>query len=568
MILFLIFVLGARLFYVQILLGVNYSALAQKQYRKKVTTETFRGEILDRNGIVLAKTVESFSVFLRPKELKKNKKSAERLRTTPFGNLLRINTKKDFVWLERKLNSSQTEPILEKKIPGVGVVSEQKRYYPNGSLACHLLGTVGMDNHGLAGIEQSLNSFLTGKHSTMDQLRDAKGRNILKNPQESDLSETAETPGSNSIVLTIDRAIQYIAERELRRGVEEYGAARGIVLVQQPQTGEILAMASYPGFDPNQISSGGDASEIGNTQLQNSIVSNAFEPGSTFKIVAFAAALEEKTGSLQDSVDCEGGQWKLGTVTIRDHEPSEVLTFSQVLEKSSNIGTAKIGLKLGRETLYKYIRAFGFGTKTGISLPGESEGLLKMPDKWSGSSQPTIAFGQEIGVTAIQLINAFSAIANDGVLMEPLLLKELVETKGTNLQRNSFPPQIVRQVVSPETARTLRQMLTQAVEQGTGTRAKIEGYSVAGKTGTAQKIDPATRKYAADKHIASFCGFLPADKPQLTCLVVLDEPKKDYWGGSTAAPIFSRIAAQVAHKCGIQKTKQNSLTLAGLAHPQ
>ncbi|MBI3012794.1 MAG: penicillin-binding protein 2, partial [Elusimicrobia bacterium] len=539
-----------------------------KQYRKKVTTETFRGEILDRNGIVLAKTVESFSVFLRPKELKKNKKSAERLRTTPFGNLLRINTKKDFVWLERKLNSSQTEPILEKKIPGVGVVSEQKRYYPNGSLACHLLGTVGMDNHGLAGIEQSLNSFLTGKHSTMDQLRDAKGRNILKNPQESDLSETAETPGSNSIVLTIDRAIQYIAERELRRGVEEYGAARGIVLVQQPQTGEILAMASYPGFDPNQISSGGDASEIGNTQLQNSIVSNAFEPGSTFKIVAFAAALEEKTGSLQDSVDCEGGQWKLGTVTIRDHEPSEVLTFSQVLEKSSNIGTAKIGLKLGRETLYKYIRAFGFGTKTGISLPGESEGLLKMPDKWSGSSQPTIAFGQEIGVTAIQLITAFSAIANDGVLMEPLLIKELVETKGTNLQRNSFPPQIVRQVVSPETARTLRQMLTQAVEQGTGTRAKIEGYSVAGKTGTAQKIDPATRKYAADKHIASFCGFLPADKPQLTCLVVLDEPKKDYWGGSTAAPIFSRIAAQVAHKCGIQKTKQNSLTLAGLAHPQ
>ena len=420
--------LAVRLFYIQIYKGLDYSELAEKQFVKKIKKESLRGEVFDRNGRCLATSLESQSVFIRPKEVDRPGELVRLLQTSlsldPRDLRQKLGSGRDFFWLERKLSPLQARMIEEKKLRGLGVQSEQKRYYPDGSLACHIVGSVGMDNHGLSGIEQALDSFLTGKMLVVDQLRDGKGRSLLTDVRSSSaLAGGAESSKSNSVALTIDRSLQYVAEREIQRGVEENRAKSGMILIQNPKTGEILAMAAYPNFDPNELSKGALPKRFDMARIQNPMVGRVFEPGSTFKIVAFSAALEEKTFSTNDVLHCENGKWKFLDVTINDHEPSADLTLPQVMERSSNIGTAKIGLKLGKDVFFRYARAFGFGNKTGLLLPGESEGLLKDPKEWSKVSLPILAFGQGLGVTAVQMIGAFSAIANGGILMEPMILK-------------------------------------------------------------------------------------------------------------------------------------------------
>lgn len=533
--------LAARLFQIQVLNGLAYSEMAQRQFVKKVKSETTRGEIMDRNGMVLAASIECQSIYAHPKEM-----NAAKGTLTLLGNALdmeprlinnKIHSDDDFVWIERKVNLLTAEAIAKQKIKGLGMVAEQRRYYPNGSLACHLIGSVGMDNTGLSGVEQTLDSALKGKLLTLTQIRDGKGRRM------SPAFDPREKPFKNSVTLTIDRTLQYYAERELKAGVEENRAKSGMILIQNPKTGEILAMASYPDFDPNLLSKGKIPEDFNKKWLANPAVSRLFEPGSTFKIITFAAALEEKAIVPSQEFECEHGKWKVAGTVINDHEPEGRLTVSQILEKSSNIGTAKIGLKLGPEHFYRYARAFGFGTRTGLPIPGETDGLFRDPKKWSAISLPILSFGQEIGVTAVQLIGAYSAVANGGLLLEPQVILN-IENSSSYAEAAKAGPRTVRRVISRETAALLRKMMRGVVERGTGSMAKVPGFSVCGKTGTAQKIDPKTGKYSNEKYVASFCGFLPADDPVLVCLVVLDEPQRTYWGGETAAPIFSRVMSR------------------------
>lgn len=554
--LFIFIGLAVRLFFIQVLQGLNYLELAQRQFHTKEKLEFFRGGIYDRNGQVLATTVQSQSFYLDTKDLSKTNHLGQFLQAHFSSNFSQIkkklNSDNRFIWLDRKLNPLLAEKIACQNVKGLGIVSEQKRYYPNGYLACHLIGTVGLDNRGLSGIEQGFNSFLTGKSFVLSHLHDGRGRKIFSSTDnKSEILDPAVSVHSNSLLLTIDRSLQFIAEKEIRQGVEENEAQSGTVIIQNPHTGEILAMASYPGFDPNKLARGEVSTGFKNSELQNFAVSKLFEPGSTFKAITFSAAIEEKKCALNEKFFCEDGKWEIAGQKIRDHEPSGNLTFAEVLEKSSNIGTAKIGLKLGKNLLYQYARAFGFGTKSGIPIPGEIEGLLRIPQKWSGTSLAVISFGQEIGVTAVQLVNAYSVIANGGFLMEPLIVKEIIKSKEDDTSSNVFLPRKVRRVISVETAEKMRGLLQGVVEKGTGAQAKFSGYTVAGKTGTAQKIDPKTKKYYPDKYIASFCGFVPAGNPQLVCLVMLDEPKKDYWGGSTSAPIFSRIMSRAVQILGV-----------------
>lgn len=521
----------------------------------KVETESYRGNIFDRNGVLLATTVDSQSIYIHPRQFNRSKESMQVLQNIIPDFKEKISSDSDFVWLERKIDPSKTE-VLTKNIPkGVGIVSEQKRYYPNGTLASHLIGSVGLDNHGLSGIEQKFDPFLKGKVTVIHQVRDGKGRNILAQSEEI-FSKSMEhkswgKPAQNSVMLTIDRSLQYVVEKEIEKGVKENNAESGMIVVENPKTGEILAMACYPNFDPNELAKGHCPSNFNNKELQNSIVNKVFEPGSTFKVVTFSAALEENCFSQNDDIFCENGEWKFADVKINDHEPSGHLKMTEVLQKSSNIGTAKIGLKVGKEKLYKYARAFGFGTKTGLQLPSESDGSLKPPKSWSGVTLPILSFGQEVGVTAIQMVNAFSAIANGGLLLEPHIVKEVNESDGEKSIKKTFSPQIIRRVISQQSADILKEMLCKVVEKGTGEKAKLQGYRVAGKTGTAQKFDPKIKSYSKDKYVASFCGFAPAEDPQLVCLVILDEPKRDYWGGSSAAPLFSHVVSRAMNILGI-----------------
>ncbi len=544
--------LAARLFQIQIFNGLAYAEMAQRQFVKKVTSETIRGEILDRNRQLLAASVECLSIFANPKEIDGSQSSykllGKALEVEPRWLKTKMSSKGEFVWLERKIDPVAAEAIARQNIKGLGMVREQKRYYPNGPLACHLLGAVGLDNTGLSGIEQTMDAHLKGKFVTLTQLRDGKGRRM--NPA----FDENPNPDAKTITLTIDRGLQYYAEKELKAGVEENLAKSGMIILQNPKTGEILAMASYPDFDPNLLSKGAPPENFDKKSLGNPAICQLFEPGSTFKVVTLAAAIEEKSVAPGDLFNCENGKWKIAGSEINDHEPSGTLSVSQILEKSSNIGTAKIGLKLGREKLYRYARAFGFGTRTGIAVPGETEGLFRDPKKWSPLSLPILSFGQEIGVTAIQMVGAYSAIANGGALLEPQIIRG-VESDAPGGETSAFSPRVVRQAVSPETAAVLREMMRKVVDQGTGVKAQVPGYSVCGKTGTAQKLDPRTKKYSKEKYVASFCGFMPADNPLLVCLVILDEPRRTYWGGETAAPIFSRVMSRAAQVLGIPPTK-------------
>ncbi len=526
-----------RLIFIQGIEHDMWLARADRAQQKTVHLEPERGAIYDRNGNILAMNFDRPSLYAIPGEIKNPKKTAQKLakilKVRSDRLLKKLKRKGAFVWLERKIDLAQMQQIEALKIKGIRSVMESKRVYPKGALFGQVLGFAGLDNQGLEGIEKKHDLTLRGTGGAIILERDAHGTSIFPK----DLQYIESTPGRD-LHLTVDENIQHIAERELRRMVESSSAKGGTAIVMNPWNGEILAMAMQPAFNPNKVRTSSPA------QWRNRAISDFYEPGSTFKIITASAALEEKLVRPEDLIDCEAGTYRVHGTTIHDHDPFGIISFRQVISHSSNIGTIKIAEILGPERLLSYAQAFGFGERLGIALNGESPGLLRETKNWSGRSLASIAIGQEIGVTPLQMVTATSVVANGGYLMTPKIIREV---RGKNGEETN-PPQIKRRVLSEETAREMTEILKGVVSStGTAIRAAVSGYTVVGKTGTAQKIDPQTRRYSPDKFVSSFVGYVPAEDPVITILVMVDEPEGKGWGGEIAAPVFSNIAKEVLH---------------------
>ena len=437
----------------------------------------------------------------------------------------RLNRKKSFIWLARKLAPEKSESIKKLNIKGLGFLKETKRIYPNSYLASHIIGFSGMDNTGLEGVERDFNKYLAGAAGWAIFLRDARLKKL-------DIWEKMVGPVDGlDLVLTIDEVIQYIAERELDKAFNSFHAKGASIIVMDPHTGRILAMASRPSYDLNKHSG------VSRDSMRNRAICDLFEPGSVFKVVTAAAALEEKKVNEETSFFCENGSYQVGGRVLHDYKPHGTLTFKQVIEESSNIGTVKVALLLGKDTLYQYIKAFGFGSKLGIDLSGEISGMVSPARLWSKSSITSIPMGQGVGVTALQLASAISVIANGGQLMKPYIIDSVRDNQGRIIKQNK--PVLIRKVISVDTAMRIKKILTGVIEEGTGKLAKVQGFSAAGKTGTAQKVQP-NGGYSHDKFVASFIGFSPSEDPLLTIVVTVDEPYPSYFGGVVAAPVFQK----------------------------
>jgi len=521
-----------RAFYLQILQHEDLVKKADKQHEHRVDLTQARGSILDRNGTTLAESINMDSCYAEPRRIKDVDGTAAVLApilgVTKDELIAKLSVNKSFIWVERWLAPEIATRVRNMKLPGIGFAPESKRFYPNMEIAAHVVGFTGRDPNGLEGIELKYDSTILGNAGYMITERDALGRNIA-------IKKTViknSSPGK-SVILTLDKTIQFIAEKELAKAVKESNAKSGMALVMESDTGRVLAMANYPTFNPNAYS------RYSLAQLRNQSVTDSFEPGSTFKVFTVAAALDAGTIKSTDVYNCENGSYRIADRIIRDDHPQSRLTVSEIIKYSSNIGSAKIGLKMGEEKLSSYLRSFGFGSRTGIDLPGETPGNLKK--QWYGVELATATFGQGVSLSTIQLATALSAIANGGNLMRPYLVEQILDDSGTVMQK--FEPQVVRRVISPDTAQKVTKMMeTVTVDGGTGTRAALDGYLVAGKTGTAQKVDPVTRTYSPTKRIGSFVGFVPADKPKLTIAVIIDEPQGVKYGGVVAAPAFRVIA--------------------------
>lgn len=524
----------ARGFYLQVVQHDQLIKLAERQHHRTIPITPARGGIFDRSGAPLAVSLDMDSLYAEPKNITDPVRTAALLAPIiqmPQQELQKkLSTERSFIWLERQMPPQTTSKIKQMKLAGIGFVKESKRFYPNFEVAAHVLGFTGLDPEGLEGIERRYDSTIMGSTGYLMTERDALGRDVAIR----DAVVRDALPGKN-LILTLDKNIQYFTEKELSKAVQSSGAKSGMALVADPATGKILAMANYPTFNPNSFR------QYPTIQLRNRTVSDSFEPGSTFKIFLMSAALEEKIVRPQDGINCENGRYSFGGRIIRDDHPHGRVTVAEVLKYSSNIGSAKIGLKLGDDRLYRYLKAFGFGDKSGVDLPGETSGGLRPVNRWYGTDLATISFGQGISASAMQLVAAVSAVANGGLLMKPYLVERVTDNNGQELQR--FEPQTVRRVISAQTAATVSQMMEGVTQKGgTGTNATIEGFRVAGKTGTAQKVDPISKGYSATKRTASFIGFVPAEKPLLTILVVIDEPSTSPYGGVVAAPAFREIA--------------------------
>lgn len=538
-------VVCARLIYLQFSQYEQLANRARQQQQNAIETSPERGELLDRQERQLARSVQTVSLFLDPDGLdvptldrnaQELAKSLNLKRTDLTAEFRKAHAnKKRFVWIARRLDADHASKIVALNLPGVQTQLEPKRYYPNGSLAAHVLGYVGLDGKGLGGVEQFYNAKISGEPGQLFLERDANGKPY-------DGYEIAAKPGQ-TVVLTIDQTIQYQAEQALQAAVHQSRAKSGTVIVLDPRSGEILALANAPTFDPNRVS---DAKP---ETRSNWALQNIYEPGSTFKIVAFSAALEKKLARVDDRIDCQMGAITVAGRVVHDHHPFGSLTIAEALAKSSNVAAIKLGIRVGDPTMYDYIRRFGFGSKTGIELPGETSGLLRKVERWQASSIGSIAIGQEIGVTPVQMVAAFGALANDGVRVAPHLIRE-VRDAGGNVVYRAQPEQ--RRVISAETAIALRGMLEGVTLSGTAKKAQLDGYSAAGKTGTAQKIDPKTRSYSATKFVGSFVGFAPVSNPQVVIIVVIDEPGGAYHGGDVAAPVFREVAEQILPALGVE----------------
>jgi len=528
------FAICGRLVILQIFDYGKFVKQAGHQQQRAIPLAAKRGVIYDRAGHELAMSVQVDSAFAVPTEVK-DLPTAVNLITRITGDdynvvLADCRAHKTFCWVARKANDETIERINSLKLQGIHFQKEPKRFYPARDLAAQVLGSVGMEDSGQSGIEHEFDDQLSGHPGKMFISVDARRQWFAD-------VETQPDPGDN-LVLTIDKNIQYIAEKELEQAIHDTQAIAGTVIVENPHTGEILALANRPTFNPNS------RKQITPGALTNRAVSYIYEPGSTFKLVTISAALEEKLTNPNELFDCQMGSIVYNGMRIRDSKPHGILPVWGVLAESSDVGSIKIALRLGEDRYYKYIRAFGFGQQTGIELPGETRGMTKPPSRWSKVSIAAISIGQEIGISAIQLAALISTFANDGVYVAPRIVAGTAPTTE-GLQTVSFHPGSSHRVISSYTAAEMRSMMQKVVLEGTGRRAILEGYTSAGKTGTGQKVDPATGAYSKTKYVGSFAGLAPLNNPQIVVVVILDSAVGPHQGGQVAAPVFRRVTQQV-----------------------
>jgi cell division protein FtsI (penicillin-binding protein 3) len=539
-------VLIARAVRVQVVPDARLENLKRKQFETSLQIRTRRGAILDRNGSELAASVPAHSLFADPKLIKDPYGLAKRLSKEldmPVASLRkRLRDKqRRFIWLKRQMNEADRDSIRRMDEPGLGFIEEPKRVYPNGSLMAQVLGFVGAEGTGLEGLELQHNKDLEGSLKQVLLPRDARGRPLLQ-----DGRSLTEVPDGADLQLTIDHEVQFTLEQELQSVVDKFQAHSAVGIVMDAQSSEILAMANLPTVNLN------DGTRQSSDWRRNRIVTDAFEPGSTLKTFVIAGALKEQVVRPSTRYFCENGRFKVGDKWINEaesHEKFEWLNVTEILALSSNIGTAKIAFDLGAERLNRTLADFGFGSKLGIELPGEARGIVN-PLPWRPHLLSNIAFGQGIAVTPLQLAAAYTAIANGGVLKKPVLLKSMRRHGEEEAQQ--FQAEEIRRVLSPQDAATIRLMLTAATEdKATGAKARIPGYHVAGKTGTAQKVDPVNGGYMKGAYISSFAGFVPAHNPRYVILVAVDNPQKAYYGSQVAAPVFARMAQYLVRRAGL-----------------
>jgi cell division protein FtsI (penicillin-binding protein 3) len=508
--------------------------LSLHQLNQKI--DPHRGNIYDCNGRPLAMSVSVKSAYAVPEEISSLEKTAQTLaRFIPLSEseiFRRLEKKKKFVWLARKLDAARVERLEELRLEGIGFREEIERVYPQGELLSHVLGFVDIDNRGLEGLELEYDSYLRGQSGWRASKRDRKGREIMTLRNQ----DIPPIDGCD-IMLTVDTVIQSIAEDALEKGYQKSNAVAGSIIVLNPETGALLAMANRPTFDPNHP---GDATPM---NRRNRCIADIFEPGSTFKVVSVAAAVDAGSVAMDDRFYCEDGAFHLGRRVLHDVHAYKELTTEEIIQKSSNIGAVKVAMQLGNKPLYAAVRRFGFGSMTGIGLPGEVGGIVRPLRSWTSFSIASVPMGHEIGVTALQMAVAVGAIANGGLAMKPYIISEIKNASGEVVKQ--YSPQVRGRVVSDRTASSMIAAMERVVSRGgTAPRAILEEYVAAGKTGTSQKIEPDGR-YSHSKFIGSFIGFAPARDPAVLIIVTLDEPRPAYYGGTVAAPVFKEVASKV-----------------------
>ncbi len=543
--LILLLIILFHLFNIQVLNNRNYMKLADSQHQMTLKLDPQRGLIYDRNLKVLALSLKVPSVYAVSRVITNKQEAAGALSAVlglDYQKILeKLNKDKSFVWIKRRVTESEAEKIQALKIFGIDITKENKRYYPNNGLAAHIIGFAGMDELGLEGLECKYNSYLKGEPGRRSLLRDAKQRMMPA-------FEYEYLPAVNgyNLVLTIDEVMQHIVEDVLDRNMKQNKAIAASIVVMNPQNGEIYALASRPSFNLNDFAKANPASR------RNRAISDYFEPGSIFKVITASAALDKNIVKTDDVFFCENGAYRISRHTLHDHRPHGDLTFVEIIEKSSNIGAVKIAQKMGEKVLNNYLKKFCFGEKTGIDLLGETPGFIRPIEQWSKLSISAIPMGHEIGVSTIQMARALSAVVNGGYMVKPHIVKEIIDNSNEIIE--SFQTNSHSRAISEKTSNTMREILRGVVEKGTGRKAQIKGYSVGGKTGTAQKID-ASGHYSHDKYVASFIGFTPVEDPKLVIVVVFDEPRPLYYGGLISAPVFKEIAEKILKYMNIAKTK-------------
>ena len=525
-----------RVAYLQLFRHGDYLAKATRQQRRTIEITPKRGAIYDRNVRPLAMSVPVQSAFAVPSEVKDTDLAARLLSGAlgmPADEIrTRLESGATFVWLKRKLVPAKSEAVQSLNLKGIYLQEENQRYYPKRELAAHVLGFVDVDEKGLGGIEYEYDELIRSKAEKIVVLADARQRWF-------DGGEVPRDRGT-SVVLTIDEKIQYVAERELAAAIAKFHAPAGSVIVQDPNSGAILAMANWPKFNPNA------AVDVATETRMNRAISAIYEPGSTFKLVTLAAAFDQGLIRADEVFDCQNGSITVAGHLIHDHKKYGMLTVADILANSSDVGAIKIAIRLGPPRFYDYIRAFGFGTPTGVDLPGESRGLLYRLDHWGSFSIASVSMGQEVGVTPLQMITAVSAVANGGYLYKPHVVQEMKRGEQELPLPTASMAMEPKRIIRPETAATLRRLMEGVIIHGTGKNARLDGWTAAGKTGTAQKIDPATRRYSKRDVIASFTGFAPINNPAVTILVSIDSPAGyPHDGATVSAPVFKRIAEQI-----------------------
>jgi cell division protein FtsI (penicillin-binding protein 3) len=555
--------LVARAIDLTVVRGPDFARRATRQHRQVITLVPQRGAIVDRNGDLLASSLNVPSLFVRPRKLGPDDRSRLPELAKALGMPLaavkgKAASEQPFVWLKRQTTPQVAEAVARLGIAGVDRVEEPRRFYPHGQTAAHVLGFVNVDSQGLAGLERRFDDEIRGDAQEIEVARDAHGRVFHKGAFATKPLEGAE------IALTLDAQLQAVTERELAAGVAAAKARAGAALVLDPATGEILALANHPTFNPNDPTDRTGHDWKGRSR--NRVLTDPYEPGSTYKAILAAAAIDRGVVRAGDQIFCENGRYRYANKTIHDVHPHGWLTVADAIQVSSNICAAKIADRLGKERYYQYLRDFGFGTRTGIELPGEEPGILRHVNGWARIDLATHGFGQGVSVTPLQLAAAFGAIANGGNLMKPFLVRRVTAPSGEVLREGR--PAAVRRVLKPESARIVKEMLRRVVEErgGTGGKARVEGYPVAGKTGTAQKVTPGARGYSG-KYIGSFVGFLPVDRPRAVILVMIDEPAGRGFGGTVAAPVFQRIGAAVMKALGVDPEGPQELVPPRPAEP-